>query len=188
MGNEYKMFLKNFIHEPKSVGSVTPSSRLLCKSMLKEMDFKSADCIVEYGAGTGVFTKEIIKRKKKSALFMTFELNEELYKSLKKFESKENNTWVINDSAEFVKHYLREKGKEQIDFVISGLPFTVLPKDMGHRIMYHTFDLLSKEGEFRTFQYSLNHLKVLRELYPSVKLDFQLFNIPPAFIYKCRKT
>ncbi|QUH25604.1 class I SAM-dependent methyltransferase [Serpentinicella alkaliphila] len=188
MNKEYKLFIKNFINQPNIIGSIAPSSRFLCSSMLKGIDFNKAKCIVEYGAGTGRFTKEIIKRKKKETLFLSFELNKSLYENLKAYEDKENNVWIINDSAEFVKGYLKRLGGERIDYVVSGLPFTVLPKDMAYRIMHHTFDILENNGEFRTFQYSTYYLKSFKDLFPYVNLRFQMINIPPAFIYYCKKT
>jgi len=188
MSNEYKLFIKNFIDQPKLIGSIAPSSKFLCSSMLKGIDFKRAKCIVEYGAGTGRFTKEIIKRKNQDTLFLSFELNKSLFENLAKHEDKENNVYIINDSAEFVKRYLKNIGGERIDYVVSGLPFTVLPKDMAHRIMNHTFDILKDQGEFRTFQYSTYYLKPMKDLFPSVNMGFQMLNIPPAFIYYCKKT
>ena len=187
MNNEYKLFIKNFINQPNIIGSIAPSSRFLCSSMLKGIDFNKAKCIVEYGAGTGRFTKEIIRRKKKDTIFLSFELNKGLYGDLKVYENKDSNIFIINDSAEFVKEYLKEKGQEKIDYVISGLPFTVLPKDMTRSILHNTLDILENHGEFRTFQYSTYCLKLMKDLFPSVHVGLQIINIPPAFIYYCKK-
>lgn len=187
MNSEYRLFIKNFINQPSLIGSVAPSSKYLCSSILKDIDFNKVRCIIEYGAGTGRFTKEIIERKRKETLFLSFELNTGLYEDLKKHEDRQSNVWIINDSAEFVKHYLKKLGGDRIDYVVSGLPFTVLPKDTAYRIIHHTFDMLENQGEFRTFQYSLYYLKIMKGLFPSVNMGFQLLNIPPAFIYYCKK-
>ncbi len=38
---------------------------MLARQMVNTIDFDATKCIVELGPGTGIFTKEIMKRKKK---------------------------------------------------------------------------------------------------------------------------
>ena len=53
-------------------------------------------------SGTGVFTKEIMKRKKKETIFLLIEINEVFCKELKKFKD-EQNVIVVHGSAENIK-------------------------------------------------------------------------------------
>ncbi len=53
------LFLKKYLKNPKSIGSVMPSSEFLAKAMfnsIKELDETS---VIEIGAGTGAITKHI---------------------------------------------------------------------------------------------------------------------------------
>ena len=184
---EQKLFLKNFIQQPDIVGSIAPSSRYLCFSMLKNINFEISKCIVEYGSGTGVFTKEIIARKRKDTLFMSFELNKDMFSRLKGLHAPKDNIYIINDSVENMMDYLMLQGFSEVDYIISGLPFTVLPRKVSMRILNDTFQVLSNKGSFITFQYSLHFLNTLKEIFPKVKLGIQLLNLPPAFIYHCKK-
>lgn len=43
------------------IGSITPSSPQLVASMLCNVDWDKIGCIAEFGAGTGVVTKAIMK-------------------------------------------------------------------------------------------------------------------------------
>lgn len=187
MNYEQRLFLKNFIQQPDMVGAIAPSSKYLCFSMLKNINFESSRCIVEYGSGTGIFTKEIIRRKKKDTLFISFELNKDMFSRLKSLHSPKDNIYIINDSAENMMDYLTQQGFNEVDYIISGLPFTVLPRKVSLRILNNTFQVLSNKGDFITFQYSLHFLSTLKEIFPKVKLGIQLLNIPPAFIYYCKK-
>ncbi|MEW9121575.1 MAG: rRNA adenine N-6-methyltransferase family protein [Thermotaleaceae bacterium] len=187
MNYEQRLFLKNFIQQPSIVGSIIPSSKYLCFSMLKHINFESSKCIVEYGAGTGIFTKEIIRRKNKDTLFISFELNKDMFSNLKKLHSPNENIYIINDSAENMMNYLNEQGCAEVDYIISGLPFTVLPREVSENILNNTFQVLSHEGSFITFQYSLHFFKTFKEIFPKVQLGLQLLNLPPAFIYYCNK-
>ena len=47
--------------------------------------------------------------------------------------------------------------------------------------------VLAPAGVYVQFQYSLKSLYLLKK-YFSVRLRFTLFNIPPAFVYVCRKS
>lgn len=58
-------FIKQYIKNPKFVGAIAPSSKKLAAAMMQPIDFEKAKCIVEFGPGTGVFTEEIMRRKKK---------------------------------------------------------------------------------------------------------------------------
>ncbi len=57
------LFLKKFIDEPKKIGSLTPSSKFLARKMLQNLPWKNFSHIAELGAGTGIFTEQIIERK-----------------------------------------------------------------------------------------------------------------------------
>ena len=48
-------FLREYIKTPNTIGAIAPSSRRLAAAMTDAIDFGRARCIVEYGAGTGVF-------------------------------------------------------------------------------------------------------------------------------------
>lgn len=187
MNYEQRVFLKNFILQPNTIGSITPSSKYLCSSMLKNINFEGCNTIVEYGAGTGIFTKEIIKRKRNDTLFISFEINDELFDKIKKLHAPQNNIYIIKDSAENLSLYLNKLGKHEVDNVISGLPFAVLPVEKSKAIIKNTFEVLKVGGEFTTFQYSLQFLKTIKKYSSKVKMGIQLFNIPPAFIYYCNK-
>ena len=155
--------------------------------MLKNINFESSKCIVEYGPGTGIFTKEIIRRKQKDTLFISFELNKDMFNRVKRLHSPEENIYIINDSAENMMSYLNQLGFTEVDYIISGLPFTVLPRKISLTILKNTFQILRNQGEFITFQYSLHYFYALKDIFPKVQLGIQFLNLPPAFIYYCKK-
>jgi phospholipid N-methyltransferase len=91
-------FLHEFIKHPKHTGAITPSSKILAKKMVDIINFNSAKCIVELGPGTGVFTKEIMKRKKKETIFLLIEINEVFCKELKrKFKDEKNDMYIVQN-------------------------------------------------------------------------------------------
>jgi len=75
----------------------------------------------------------------------------------------------------------------QVDVIISGLPFAVLPQSLRDEILTGVYRALKPNGIFVTFQYSLQMKKQLVKLFDSVDLSFVPLNIPPAFVYRCQK-
>ncbi len=50
-------FLRQYVMHPRSVGAIAPSGKNLALKMMEPIDFNNAKVIVEYGPGTGSFTK-----------------------------------------------------------------------------------------------------------------------------------
>ena len=179
-------FIKEFIKNPKFIGAVAPSSEYLAKKMIEDINFKECNCIIEYGPGTGVFTEKLIARKKENTLLLVIENNKEFYENLFSMYGYKENVKIINDGAENIKKYLKEYNIKQVDYVVSGLPFTVLPVSISNAILKNTKDILSNEGEFITFQYSLLKKNFLEKYFNNVKVKKAMINLPPAYVLKCR--
>src|SRR5215813_3525555 len=61
-GEETLLFAKNFLHHPKMLGSLIPSSRFLIGRLLAKVDWTRAQTVVEYGPGVGTITAHILTR------------------------------------------------------------------------------------------------------------------------------
>ncbi|EJR11948.1 class I SAM-dependent methyltransferase [Bacillus cereus] len=180
-------FLSEFIKNPKNTGAIAPSSKILATKMVDTINFETAKCIVELGPGTGVFTKEIIKRKKKETVFILIEINELFFKQLERKFKDEQNVIIIHGSAEEIKKHMKELNIECIDYVLSGLPFTSLPKEVSVRILSNVMELIHDNGKFITFQYSLLKKGVIQRFFPEITLKKVWLNFPPAYVLSCKK-
>ncbi|OQR53941.1 class I SAM-dependent methyltransferase [Bacillus sp. CDB3] len=180
-------FLTEFIKHPKHTGAVAPSSKILAKKMVDVIDFNRAECIVELGPGTGAFTKEIMKRKKKETVLLLIEINEVFFKELKRKFKGEQNIIVIHGSAENIKKYMKELNIDYIDYVLSGLPFTSLPEEVSKRILNNVMEAIHENGEFITFQYSLVKKGFIQHFFPEITLKKVWLNVPPAYVFSCKK-
>jgi phospholipid N-methyltransferase len=140
---------------------------------------------VEFGPGTGIFTKEILKNMHPEAILLVFETQKSFCEQIES-EIKDNRMILINDSAEKIGEYLKKNGFETAEHIVSSLPFTVIPTQIKNSILTQSVKFLSGKGTFLQFQYSLNAHKLLKSKFKTVKLDFTPMNIPPAFIYRCQ--
>ena len=175
------LFIKKFVTEPRTIGSVTPSSPQLVDSMLQNADWAKLGAVAELGAGTGVMTRAIIERKAKECELLVFEIEEELRKNL------EDETGLeIYADARTLPEVMAARGIDKTGLIVSSLPFTVLPREVTKSVMDGVTRSLAPDGSFVAFQYSLHMKGTLEKLFDKVDVRFVMMNIPPAFVYECR--
>lgn len=181
------LFFSAFLEAPKKIGSVVPSSKFLVNEILDNIDFKNARCIAEYGPGTGCITNEILKRARKDAKILCFEINKKFCTYLRK-NIGDKRLIIINDSAENVRKYLKKFNIAKMDYVVSGLPFTSLSLNKKHFIIKQTKNTLKDNGKFVLFQFFLNNFKkYIKNYFSRISIKFVPLNIPPCFVYVCKK-
>lgn len=179
-------FLLQYLLHPRSVGAVKPSSPYLAEKMLSAVRFDRATCIVELGAGTGVFTQQIVKRLGNAQL-LVFEVNRSFCRVLRQRYAHLPNVHIIHDSAELMGDYLQKYHDECADAVISGLPFASLPADVSNRILAACAANLKPCAPFVTFQYTLLKRGLIRQYFPQIQIQREQRNLPPAYILVCRQ-
>ena len=182
--NKNILFFQTFLKSPKEVGSIIPSSKFLIKELLKNIDFKNASCIVEYGPGTGCITSEILKKARKDAKIFCFETNKKFCIYLKE-KIKDERLKIINDSAENIKKNLKKYNVHNVDYVVSGMPFSTIPNNKKHLIIQETKSMLKTNGKFVIYQFLNNFKKYLRNYFSKISAGYVPLNIPPCFVYVC---
>lgn len=180
------LFFSSFIEYPKEIGSVVPSSKFLAEEILKNIDFKDARYLVEYGPGTGRITTEIVKRARKDAKILCFEINKKFCSYLRK-KIKDKRVIIINDSAENIKRYIKKYNIEKIDYVVSGLPFSILSDRKKCIIIEETKDTLKNDGKFVIYQFLNSLKKHVYKYFSKISIKFVPLNLPPCFVYICEK-
>lgn len=179
-------FFKEAVKNIKTLGTVAPSSRFLSKRMLKEINFSKAEFLVELGSGNGAITKHILEKLSPESMLICFEINDNFYHQLK--DLKHPQLIVLKASAEKIVDELAKLNIHKVNYIISSLPLTIIPDEVSDEILDKCFKVLTKNGSFIQFQYSLSYFKKLKNVFKeSISLEFEPLNIPPAFIYRCKK-
>ncbi len=175
-------FFKEFLKNWRSVGSITPSSKFLVKKMLEDVEFKDAKLIIELGAGSGIVTREILKKMGRDSRLVVFETSLDFYQDLKKI--RDSRVEIYNQSAVNLQKYL---GDIPVDYIISGIPLANLSRTDKRNLLQSSYKALRPHGRFVQFQYSLESRDDLKKVFDKVTTDFTPLNIPPAFIFSCLK-
>lgn len=177
------MFLHRFIKDPKTIGSVTPSSIFLAQAVVKPIDWSNISSIVELGAGTGVFTRYINQMKHPGCTGIIFEQDIKMLHRLMQLYPR----LYYRYHAEDVYSVIRQLGLPEVDCILSGLPFANFPQSLRDRILEGIVCSLKPGGLFIAFQYSLHMRNQLSMRFKKIDLGFVPLNIPPAFVYYCYK-
>lgn len=181
------MFLLEYIKNPRYIGAIAPSGKYLAYRMIREIDFENAKYIIEYGPGTGAFTEKILSRVNNNTIVILIERNKEFCNSLNQLYGYKKNVIILNDGAENIDIILKRYSISEVDYIVSGIPFASLPKDVSNRILLKTSDLLKNKGKFITFQYSLFKLKLFKKYFKKIKYSKVLLNFPPAYVLTCEE-
>lgn len=181
--NNYVLFFKKFIRNPKYVGSMIPSSRFLANRMVKAAKWEQAENIVEIGSGTGAITRVIAKRVKPESKVFLFEKDDEMGELLQhdfpQFQREKNAMKLVSR--------LKEHNVQEVDYIFSGLPFYNFSPIMRLQLIQQCKEALKSGGKLIAFQYSLQMRRMLAEHFEIERISAVPLNFPPAFVYVCKK-
>lgn len=180
-----RVFIAEYVKNIRQVGAVLPSSRYLVRKMCHAVDFATAKSIVEYGPGTGVLTREIVRRMQPDAKLLLIEANPQFCHALRREFAAHKQVKIVCDGAQNITTILRKHHYGTPDIVFCGLPFAALSSEMSHSILQQTAELIGSHGVFVAFQYTLMKKQMIGQYFSHTKLDYEVRNVPPAYVLRC---
>lgn len=173
------------------VGAVWPSSPALAAMMIRAARVRSADFVLEIGPGSGAFTGPILKNLRPDARFLAVEKCPVLAKTV---SEKFPEACVVAGCATDLTGHLKDHGNP--DSIVSGLPWAAFDDHLQNSLLGEITSLIAPDGIFATFAYFGPHrLKAGRAFRKKLdhhfgevgKTPVVLANLPPAFVYFCRR-
>ena len=181
------LFFKRFLQRPFQIASIIPSSKALVKRVARKMDFSEPRIIAEYGPGEGVHSREIVRRMPPGSQLLLFELDPAFSRDLRRQFAHDPRVHVINGDAARLPEELERRGIPHCDYILSGIPFSILKIDKKRALLQKTYDALTPGGRFIIYQVT-NELKQHATVFDHAKSEYFLQNIPPMFITVFGKT
>jgi phospholipid N-methyltransferase len=174
-------FFRRFLANP-SIGALTPSSTAVARAMADQADLPAARTVVELGSGTGVVTRELLRRLPAGARLIAFE-TEPSFVAYLRAALPDHRLLLVPDSAERMADRLGELAATPVDYIFSEIPLASMPGSRAS-ILAAARALLRDGGKLVVLQYSPFVLRpLLRELFPRARTAaFVPRNLPPAFV------
>ncbi len=186
-------FFRQFIANPVTTGAIAPSSRYLARTIVEDLDLSTAESVLEFGPGTGVFTEFVLRELNPGAKFAAIELNPHFAEV---FRRRYPNVQLFQDSVANVRRICDRAGMKSVDCIVSGLPWATFPESLQLECLNEMTQILRPGGRFSTFTYvhsraltaSRKFASLLPDYFTSVsKSPVVWWNLPPAFVYRCRR-
>src|SRR5436309_7304236 len=146
------LFFKRFLQRPFQIASIMPSSKALVERVADKIDFAGARVIAEYGPGEGVHSREIARRMGPNSQPLLFELDAAFSRDLERQFADDPRVHVINRDAAALPQEMKLLGISQCDYILSGIPFSILKIDKKRALLNKTYDALAPGGSFIIYQ------------------------------------
>jgi phospholipid N-methyltransferase len=180
------LFFKRFLKRPFQIASIVPSSQALVERVASKIDFNQARVIAEYGPGEGVHSRALAQRMRADAQLLLFELDPHFSRDLARQFADDPRVRVINANATTIRSELIQRRIVHCDYIISGIPFSILEKEKKRNLLQQTHEALAPGGAFIIYQVT-NELRQHATDFASAESEYFLQNIPPMFITVFRK-
>jgi len=159
----------------------------MVERVASKMDFNQPRVIAEYGPGEGVHSREIARRMTPDSHLLLFELDAQLARALERQFAGDRRVHVIHGDAASLPYELKRRGFASCDYILSGIPFSILKIEKKRALLRKTYDALKPDGKFIIYQVT-NELRQHATVFQRAKSEYFLQNIPPMFITVFHKT
>ena len=179
-------FFQGFLRRPLEVGSIIPSSRFLERRVARAASLHSARTVVELGPGTGGTTRAFLRDMPATAKLLAIEINPDFIPVLDRL-TKDQRLIVHEGSATDLAGALCQHGLPAPDVVLSGIPFSTMPREVGLEIIHSVKEVLPVGGLFVAYQVRDRVETLGNEVFGQSSKQTELRNVPPMRVYRWEK-
>ncbi|KZE28218.1 phospholipid methyltransferase [Chelatococcus daeguensis] len=180
-------FLKSWVERPLVTGAVSPSGRMLARTMASYVDPHLDGPVIELGPGTGPVTEAIIRRGVAPERLILVEFNPDFCKLLRR---RFPAATVVEGDAYGLAETLGNSAARPAAAVVSSLPLFTKPLPMRVALLNDAFDLMRSGAPFVQFTYAVVPPIPKDAAHYSVTASNRVWwNLPPArvWVYRARR-
>lgn len=179
-------FLRSWIEKPLVTGAVTPSGKLLARTMAAYVDQNATGPVIELGPGTGPVTDALVRRGIAQERLVLVEFNPDFCRLLR---HRFPRATVVQGDAYDIRTSLGEiLGGEPAVATISSLPLFTKPVEQRLALLRAAHDLSMPGAPFIQFTYAVVPPIPKRPgEYTAVPSQRIWLNLPPARVWVYRR-
>jgi phosphatidylethanolamine/phosphatidyl-N-methylethanolamine N-methyltransferase len=178
-------FIRSLIERPFATGAVTPSGRILARTMARYVEPEVPGPVVELGPGTGPVTEALVEHGVDPARLILVEFNPRFCALLR---ARFPTATVLQGDAYRLREMLAGLLRQPVAAVVSGLPLFTKPLRMRLRLLRESLSLLRPSAPFVQFTYAVVPPipKSLSGVHAEASERIWM-NLPPARVWVYRK-
>jgi phosphatidylethanolamine/phosphatidyl-N-methylethanolamine N-methyltransferase len=178
-------FIRSWIERPLATGAVTPSGRILARTMARYVEPGLPGPVVELGPGTGPVTEALVEHGIDPARLILVEFNPRFCALLR---ARFPTATVLQGDAYRLREMLAGLLRQPVAAVVSGLPLFTKPLRMRLRLLRESLALLRPAAPFVQFTYAVVPPipKSLSGVHAEASERIWM-NLPPARVWVYRK-
>jgi phosphatidylethanolamine/phosphatidyl-N-methylethanolamine N-methyltransferase len=178
-------FLRSWIERPLVTGAVTPSGKLLAKTMAAFVDPRLPGPIVELGPGTGPVTDALVARGIEQERLVLVEFNPDFCRLLK---ARFPRATIIQGDAYDMRTTVSELVETPAVATISSLPLFTKPVEQRLALLRAAHDLSHPGAPFVQFTYAVvPPIPKHPSEYTATPSQRIWLNLPPARVWVYRR-
>ena len=179
-------FIRSWLERPLSTGAVTPSGRVLARTMARYVDPAISGPVVELGPGTGPVTEALVDQGIAPERLVLVEFNPDLLPAVARALSRPPPSFRATPTA--CARLLGGLLQQPAAAVVSGLPLFSKPMRMRLRLFREALELLAPNAPFIQFTYAVVPPIPKRLAGVRAEASERIWkNMPPARVWVYRK-
>ena len=177
-------FIRSWLEKPLAIGAVSPSGRVLARTMARYVDPDVPGPVVELGPGTGPVTEALLENGVPEERLMLVEFNPTFCQLLR--QRFPRATVLQGDAYTMLRRLGR--GGQQAAAVVSGLPLFTKPLKTRIRLLRDALHMMRSDAPFIQFTYAV--VPPIPKAAAGVRVEASeriWMNLPPARVWVYRK-
>ncbi len=178
-------FIRSWMEKPLSIGAVTPSGKVLARTMASYVDPTVDGPIVELGPGTGPVTEALVAQGVDPSRLVLVEYDPDFCRLLRE---RYPQATVVRGDAYGLRRTLEGILSQPAAAIVSGLPLVTKPVRTRLRLLYDAFSMMLPGAPFVQFTYAM--VPPIPTRPAGVRADASdriWMNLPPARVWVYRK-
>lgn len=179
-----RIFMVRQFIQDRHIASIKATSPYLVQRICGRLDLNGPRVVVEFGPGLGCFTHVLLDRLSPDSTLILIESNPEFAARLRGVVDPRLR--VVEGNALQVRELLAGIGVDAVDAVLSGIPFSYYPEPQKLKLLRDTRAILRDGGVFVAYQSTALLENPLKRVFGRVRVERELFHIPPLAVLEAR--
>jgi phosphatidylethanolamine/phosphatidyl-N-methylethanolamine N-methyltransferase len=178
-------FIRSWMEKPLSIGAVTPSGKILARTMAQYIEPDLAGPVIELGPGTGPVTEALVQQGVHPSRLVLVEFNPNFCQLLRK---RFPEATVVRADAYRLRGAVTALVRQPAAAIVSGLPLVTKPMRTRLRLLSEAFALMQPGAPFIQFTYAVLAPFPKALIGVSAEASERIWmNVPPARVWVYRK-